>query len=264
MIQEQNIHGIQRTCYFKNSKAGEQFIAQHGISYIISGELEAYDGYTKQMYRKGDVVLYRKNALIRFVKYPSDEEAFEAVSVILDDQLLQNLAQQAQWVSQHKVQESLYKFEYDDLIESYFLSLLPWFGKEIDIELADIKKKEIIYLLLRHDKKLKDTLFYFGIPGKINLEAFMNMNYRFNVPISRLAFLTGRSLATFKRDFEKIFRTSPSRWLLQKRLEEAYYLLENKKMKTKDVYLEVGFETLSHFSYAFKNKFGVSPSNVLN
>lgn len=264
MIQEQNIYGIQRTCYFKNRKAGEQFIAQHGISYIISGELEAYDGYTKQTYRKGDVVLYRKNALIRFVKYPAGEEAFEAVSVILDDQLLQDLAQQDQLTSEYRGKESLYKLDTDDLIKSYFLSLLPWFGNDIDIELAEIKKKEIVYLLLRHDKKLKDILFHFGIPGKINLEAFMNMHYRFNVPVARLAFLTGRSLATFKRDFEKVFGTSPSRWLQQKRLEEAYYLLESKKMKTKDVYLEVGFETLSHFSYAFKNKFGVSPSNLLN
>jgi AraC-like DNA-binding protein len=34
------------------------------------------------------------------------------------------------------------------------------------------------------------------------------------------------------------------------------------KRKAADIYLEVGFENLSHFSYAFKKQFGYSPSMV--
>ncbi len=33
----------------------------------------------------------------------------------------------------------------------------------------------------------------------------------------------------------------------QKRLEEAYHLIQNKKINPSMVYLEVGFENLSHF-----------------
>lgn len=262
MIQQENLYGIQRTCYTKSSKSGEQFIKDHGVAFIISGEMEAYDGLTKQMYRKGDIILYRKNTLVRFVKYPVNENAFEAISVILDDNLLYDFSQENQLISDTKTRDSLFVLEQDDMIKNYFTSLLPWFGQNINPQLIQIKKKELIYLLLRNNKLFKDVLFYFGSPGKINLEAFMNTNYRFNVPLSQMAFLTGRSLATFKRDFEKIFHTSPNRWLQQKRLEEAYYLLKQKKMKSKDVYLEVGFETLSHFSFAFKNKFGISPSSI--
>jgi AraC-like DNA-binding protein len=262
MAEIENLHGIQHTCYSKSGKPGEQFIKEHGLSYIVSGEMEAYDGYTKHMDRKGDIILYRKNALIRFVKYPLNEGAFEAISVILEEPLLQELAKQHRLTSKKAVQKSLFKLEQDELIEAYFAGLKPWFGNKISTELVDIKKKEVVHLLLRHNENFKDILFHFGTPGKINLEAFMNTHYQFNVPTSQLAFLTGRSLATFKRDFEKIFQISPNRWLQQKRLEEAYYLLENKKMKSKDVYLEVGFETLSHFSYAFKNKFGVNPSSI--
>ncbi|SEW49618.1 helix-turn-helix domain-containing protein [Chitinophaga arvensicola] len=262
MAKEINLHGIQRTCYAKSSKAGEQFIKDHGLSWIVSGEMEAYDGHTKYVYRKGDIVLYRKNALVRFVKYPAHDEAFEAISVILDESLLQDFSQQQQLVSQKAMKESLFKLEPDELIQGYFIALQPWFDHHMNTDLVELKKKELIHLLLHHNKNFRDLLFHFGTPGKINLEGFMNTHYHFNVPLSELAFLTGRSLATFKRDFEKIFQTSPNRWLQQKRLEEAYYLLHNKKMKSKDVYLEVGFETLSHFSYAFKNKFGVSPSNI--
>lgn len=119
-----------------------------------------------------------------------------------------------------------------------------------------------VLILLKVNPTLKNVLFDFSEPGKIDLEAFMLQNFHFNVAMKRFAYLTGRSLATFKRDFEKIFHASPSRWLQQKRLQEAYYLIKEKGRKTSDVYLEVGFEDLSHFSFAFKKAYGVAPSAV--
>ena len=55
---------------------------------------------------------------------------------------------------------------------------------------------------------------------------------------------------------------TPAKWLKQKRLDEAYYLLKEKKFKTTDVYAEVGFEDLSHFSFVFKKHFGINPSSI--
>jgi AraC-like DNA-binding protein len=63
----------------------------------------------------------------------------------------------------------------------------------------------------------------------------MLKNYHFNVHLNRFAYLTGRSVATFKRDFEKIFNTTPSRWLQQQRLREAYYLIKEKGCRASDV-----------------------------
>lgn len=90
----------------------------------------------------------------------------------------------------------------------------------------------------------------------------MNRNFRFNVAIQRFAYLTGRSLTSFKKDFEKIFHDTPSRWLVKKRLQEAHFLIAQKGRKASDVYLEVGFEDLSHFSFAFKKLFGLAPTQL--
>jgi len=128
--------------------------------------------------------------------------------------------------------------------------------------LLSLKLKESIMILLKANPELQDILFDFSEPGKIDLEAFMNKNFHFNVELKRFAYLTGRSLATFKRDFEKIFYLSPSRWLQQRRLQEAYYLIKEKGSAPSDVYLDVGFEDLSHFSFAFKKQYGIAPSRV--
>lgn len=148
------------------------------------------------------------------------------------------------------------------VFQRFFDSLRPYFDMLLPEPVAKLKKQEALTLLLHFDPALQNVLFDFGQPGKIDLEAFMRQNFRFNVELKQLAYLTGRSLATFKRDFDKIFHTSPTRWLYQKRLEEAYYLLSEENKCPSDVYHEVGFESLSHFSHAFKHLFGRNPSNV--
>ena len=105
-------------------------------------------------------------------------------------------------------------------------------------------------------------LFDFQEPYKIDLQTYMNHNYKYNIPLSSFAKLTGRSLSTFKRDFTKIFKTTPERWLQLKRLEQAHHLITNQKQRPSEVYLEVGFENLSHFSFAFKKQFGLTPTEL--
>jgi AraC-like DNA-binding protein len=109
---------------------------------------------------------------------------------------------------------------------------------------------------------LSGVFFDYGIPGKINLEEFMNRNFKFNVSLQRFAYLTGRSLSAFKRDFKAIFNQTPNRWLVQKRLQEAHFLIEKKDIKPSEIYLDLGFEALSHFSFAFKKLFGLTPTEL--
>jgi len=129
-------------------------------------------------------------------------------------------------------------------------------------ELLFIKQKEAILLLLQLVPSFKNVLFDFSEPGKIDLEGFMERNYHYNVQMQRFAYLTGRSLATFKRDFEKFFSKPPSRWLQERRLQEAYYMIKEQRKTPSDVYLDVGFEDLSHFSFVFKKKYGIPPSKL--
>jgi AraC family transcriptional regulator, exoenzyme S synthesis regulatory protein ExsA len=82
----------------------------------------------------------------------------------------------------------------------------------------------------------------------------------YNLSLEEIAHFTGRSLASFKRDFKKISPLSPHKWLMQKRLQVAREKIMTEGKKVSDVYLEVGFKDLSHFSRAYKEAFGYSPT----
>src|SRR5258705_3073583 len=130
-------------------------------------------------------------------------------------------------------------------------------------DIAALKITEAISILRVIDKSVDGLLANFEQPGKIDLVSFMEKNYMFNMPLEKFGYLTGRSLTTFKRDFKNAFKSTPQRWLTEKRLELAYYQLVEKRKKPVDVYFEVGFENLSHFSYAFKKQYGYSPSVLI-
>ncbi|HVV04283.1 MAG TPA: helix-turn-helix domain-containing protein, partial [Puia sp.] len=63
-----------------------------------------------------------------------------------------------------------------------------------------------------------------------------------------------------KRDFFKTFGMPPRQWLQERRLTEARHLIEKKNKKPSAIYLDLGFESLSHFSHSFKKKFGTAPT----
>jgi len=58
----------------------------------------------------------------------------------------------------------------------------------------------------------------------------MESNFRFNLSVERFAYLTGRSLSSFKKDFEELFHDTPGKWLIRRRLKEAYTLIKRNVM----------------------------------
>ncbi len=256
-----DLGGIIYSNYKKENRSGEECIGEHALGYIISGQLTIIDGDRKEIFGAGDFALLRKNNLAKFIKHPGNAGQFTSITVMLDKETLTHLNKGQHFAGNTlPPQNAVLRINSDRLLNSYFDSLLPYFTEPVTDPLVRAKKQEGVLILLRNNPDLANILFDFGAPGKIDLAAFMNRNYRYNITMDKLAYLTGRSLATFKRDFEKTFNSSPSRWIQQQRLKEAHFLISEKKNKPSEVYLEVGFESLSHFSYAFKQFFGYNAS----
>jgi AraC-like DNA-binding protein len=256
---------IVHACYFTANSIGENFVPHHIFSYQISGSMIVNDGKQEYIFQAGDFRLSKRNQLAKYVKLPPPNGEFKTVAIFFDQQTLREFSAAYGYKAEKKDSNpGFVKLTGSIVYKNFVESLLPYLEADQfrDKELLALKLKEALLILLKVNPELKDILFDFNEPGKIDLEAFMQKNYHFKVGLTRFAYLTGRSLATFKRDFKKIFKTSPSRWLVQRRLQEAYYLIKEQGKRPSEIYFELGFEDFSHFSYAFRQAYGAAPTKV--
>lgn len=122
---------------------------------------------------------------------------------------------------------------------------------------------EGVYTILNTDENLYASLFDFVEPWKIDIVEFMEQNYMNDLSMEELAYYTGRSLATFKRDFKKVSDLSPQKWLIRRRLEAAHRLISSGTKRVTEACFDVGFKNLSHFSKVYKELYGVAPTMSL-
>ena len=246
--------------YSGNTIEGEAFVADHIFSYILQGKQDVWLANQKHTYQEGDFRFFRRNQLTKYVKSTTNG-SFRSIAVHIDQYTLKEMSEEYGLKADGIYSaDAALMIQSGPLLEGFVDSLKPYLQQQTDERIVALKAKELVLLLIQYNPALRNVLFDFTEPGKIDLEAFMNSHYRYNVPIDRFAFLTGRSLSGFKCDFEKKFHTSPGKWLLRKRLDAARFMIEQRKEKPSDVYLDLGFEGLSHFSFAYKKEFGYAPN----
>ncbi len=248
--------------YADGNIEGEAFVSNHIFSYIISGMHDIWVGDKRYSFKPGDYRFFRRNQLTRYIKKTAGE-GFRSVTIHLDQNTLKSISQEYQLFADFPyLGEDVLLLKPSPYLEKYIDSLDPYIHADDELRerMVQLKARELVLILLETDPSLKNVLFDFSQPGKIDLEGFMNKHYRYNVGIDRFAFLTGRSISGFKRDFAKHYGMTPGRWLVSKRLQEAHYLIEEKAKRPSDIYLEIGFNDLSHFSFAYKKAFGNAPT----
>jgi len=154
----------------------------------------------------------------------------------------------------------------DDSLHAFFNSVVPYFlnNKEANKVLLELKFKELILNVIGNPKNhLISEYFYSLLNNSFSdcIREILEQNFLFNLRLEDYAKMCGRSLSAFKRDFEEHFNTSPGRWLLNRRLEHAQILISTSDKTISEIAFESGFESASHFSRAFKDRFGSSPAN---
>lgn len=250
----------------QKAQSSEHYFPDHALGIMLSGESHYFSSEGTFIMKEGTVCLMRRNQLFKKLKKAGPNgEPPSLISIFLDQNALHRYA-----VENNIPKQSVYKDKAmldltgNRFLKGFFDSLLPYIDhpKKFTVKIAELKTCEAIELLLQTGDIFQNFLFDFHEPHKIDLETYMNHNYKYNISLSSFAKLTGRSLSTFKRDFTRIFDATPEKWLQQKRLEQAHYLISKKRQRPSDVYLEVGFENLSHFSFAFKKQFGVTPGEL--
>lgn len=253
---------IKLSCYEDKFFKSDLVFDDHMLIWFISGETKIIQTDAVFTFKAGDIFLIPRNLLATIINYPKNGQPHKTVVMHLSVKRLKEFYKNVDLSAKTGSEQKIISYSNHPLLESCLASLMPYFDIEGDFpeDIASLKITEAITILRSIDKRIDTILASFDEPGKIDLIDFMQRNFMFNMPMEKLGYLTGRSLSTFNRDFKKYFNTTPQKWLTKKRLELAHYHMAENKKKPTEIYYEVGFENLSHFSFAFKKQFGYSPT----
>ena len=253
--------------FFTDDRSCAHCNREHTLIYIISGELEITDGGRKTILHPGDCAFMRRDNRMWLQKRASENKPYRSVVMKFSRNFLkefyQTINQRDIPSDSNREKASLMKFPSNRPdVRSLFESLIPYFdaGVQPDEEILKMKMVEGVRTILKTDVNLYASLFDFTEPWKIDIMAFMEMNYMNELSMAEIAYYTGRSLATFKRDFKKVSELTPQKWLIHRRLEAARVLILKGGRKVSEICFDVGFKNLSHFSKLYKEMYGIAPS----
>jgi AraC-like DNA-binding protein len=68
----------------------------------------------------------------------------------------------------------------------------------------------------------------------------------------------------FLRLFKTVFKQTPHQYLTKRRIEKAMQYLSHTEMSITEICFEIGFESISSFSWLFRKRFGLSPQMFRN
>lgn len=96
---------------------------------------------------------------------------------------------------------------------------------------------------------------------KAKTVAFIESNLHRQIKLYELAAECRLSVSHFGRGFKESFATSPSRFILKKRMERARRMLVDDLQPLSQIALECGMFDQSHLTRAFRSVFGSTPGS---
>ncbi len=235
--------------------------------YVIKGKKKWFARDKEVLARAGDCIFVKKGAHSIYQYF--DDEFCSLFMFVPDSFIKETLIENQIELSVREREPDpapILRVQINEMLASYFLSFLSYIsntGREV-AKLTELKFRELIMIVatMPQNDGLAEYFHDICIRSRPSIPAMMESNFTYPMNLEEYARLSGRSLSVFKKDFKTIYKTTPGRWLIQKRLEYGKFLLESSDMPVTEVMMECGLKNSSHFSRAFKEHFGISPTEV--
>ncbi|MDJ1484544.1 AraC family transcriptional regulator [Cytophagaceae bacterium YF14B1] len=240
------------------------FIKEHSLLFVLQGQKLLHFPDETLVVEPGTILLL-KRGIYAMSDYVPQGINYEALVVYFTDKLLNEfLYENPLSATLPKTDKEYLLLPSDDLLNSFKMQYMAYFKRpypHID-QLLQMKVQELFMLLSLGAHKDSVLSFIRSITDKVPLELeYVMQQYLFHpVTLEELASLSGRSLASFKRDFQAHYHSSPKKWINQQRLAHARVLLDNTSQNVSETAFACGFESVSHFIRIFKKHYGFTPA----
>jgi len=140
----------------------------------------------------------------------------------------------------------LYEMEHQDEYSQHLVNSL------LEIMLINMVRRTNTTLNVSPVKKTtKECIF---------IENYINDHFKEDIDLDKLSDLTFLNKYYLVHAFNQYKGISPMRYLIQRRISEAKFLLETTSYSMNDISAIIGFSNQNYFTFAFKREIGCSPS----
>jgi AraC family transcriptional regulator, exoenzyme S synthesis regulatory protein ExsA len=247
----------------------EGYVSTHAITLVLNGVLRVDNDNGLLAEVPAGKMIFLPKGLYMISDIIPENGFFEAIVFFFDKDVISQFINSLKIKDSRKSCISHLVLNYTENLKIFTQSLLKIYSDKGNLhrQLTAPKLFEFLHLVNAE----QETDCFIGALSTLNnkerkgLKEFMNTNFSKPLSIEDYAYLTGRTLSTFRRDFKTQFGgVSPKQWLIDKRLEKAHYLLKtNNNMTISDVVMETGYENIPHFTKAFHKKYGLPPKQFL-
>lgn len=253
--------------YSENGSIGKNRVIFncYAVSFVLNGQKEIYRSTQKTLIKAGEAVIIPEgNSIIAERTLNTDK--YRSLIVFFPAKLAINFLNKHSIIKTPAVTKADFPVEFLKFVQTKYLrqyieslQVLIQQQQKVSFALALNKLEELLLVLLEAYPCQMIALFKNNNPNDTySLRKLVENNLFNNLTLSEFAFLAHKSLASFKRDFEKTYGISPGKYIRERKLEIASAeLLQGKKAT--EIYPDFGYDNLSNFSSAFKKKFGVTP-----
>jgi len=254
---------IAASCETNCNRITEVYHPSSLLLYTQIGKLHVIVGEDEFEIPRGHFALLRKYTEAKMFKTWSEDEGLaKTYGFGLTNDFINKVIHKIELPKTNHINDSFFDIPNTRKLSELMNSLIVFIDdeKSIDINTVEVKTLEALRTLAEADNGILNIFKEFSNNERASIEKLMRHNFLYNIPLDTLAKQSGRSLSTFNREFKTIFNDTPHRWIMKERLYHARNLMKSNKDKPSKVYLESGFEDLSHFSKAFKKQFNITPS----
>jgi len=249
------------------SKAGKRtvFMTEHTLIFVISGiKLLHFSDQTLKI--TPDSVFLLKKGIYVMAEYIEEGLAFEALMIFLPENSLKSFISKPNKHIGLNKSDPCIVFPASMLIKDFMIQFRQYFEHPLFNyeQLIPLKQREILTLLLSSGYKEQALIFINSAVSKDlqDMDSVIKEYMLQPITIVELANLCNRSLATFKRDFQKQYHASPRGYINKHRLNHARMLLQNTDKQIAEISTDCAFENTSYFIRIFKREFGITPQRM--
>ena len=198
------------------------------------------------------------------IKQKENGDGIEVIAVILHPTQVEQLFEFDLSQSDYSMNYNIKQIEVDRLLANFkeSINILLDSPELADERMIETKLKEFVLLMTKSQNAPSQLDFLSALfkPLDIEFKSTIQHNIYSNLSLDELARLCHLSTSSFKRKFNEVFKTSPKKYISQKKIEKAAALLKSDKLRISDVAYNVGFDSLATFNRNFTAAFGKSPS----